>query len=237
MGTRMPAAPPPLSTPRSAARQERRFAVAAGYTAVEVLMAMTVMAIGAAAVISMQKATIQGDMDARQTDIANSIARIWVERLQKEAMRWTLPSSSDPVDNNFASAKLLANHVTGSGAPTWFLPIDEMGGTPETWSPGFDILGRDVVQAKLSTDAHFCANVRLTWLVPQALPGEPGLIRADVRVLWPRDLYNSPLGGTGSGFCVDAVATLDNPDPYTLGQQPKYHAIYLTTTIKENASP
>jgi prepilin-type N-terminal cleavage/methylation domain-containing protein len=208
-----------------------------GYTAVEVLMAMTVMAIGAAAVISMQKATIQGDLDARQTDLANSIARVWVERLQKDAMQWTLPSSADPASNNFSNAKLLANHINAGTAPAWFLPTDYMGGTPETMSPGFDILGRDVAQGKLTTDAHFCANVRLTWLVTQALPGEPGLIRADVRVLWPRDLYNSPIGGTAAGFCTDAVADLDNPDVYTLGQQPKYHAIYLTTTIKENASP
>jgi hypothetical protein len=197
-------------------------------------MAMTVMAIGAAAVISMQKATIQGDLDARTTDLANSIARVWVERLQKDAMKWTLPSSTDQATNNFANARLLANHINKGGTPTWFLPTDYMGGTPETWSPGFDILGRDVTN--LATDAHFCANVRLTWLVPQALPGEPGLIRADVRVLWPRDLYNSPIGGSASGFCTTAVATQDNPDLFTLGQQPKYHAIYVTTTIKENAS-
>jgi hypothetical protein len=80
-----------------------------------------------------------------------------------------------------------------------------------------------------------CANVRLNWLVPKSLPGEPGLIRADVRVLWPRALYGSPVGGSASGFCTDAVASLDNPDVFSLGQQPQYHAIYLTTAIKENA--
>ncbi len=193
-------------------------------------MAMTVMAIGAAAVISMQKATMQGDMDARMTDLANSIARTWVERLHKDSMQWTLPSSANPSGNNFANAKLLSNHVTGA----WFLPTDYMGTAPEAWSPGFDILGRDVAQTNLP-NATFCANVRLTWLVQQSLPGEPGLIRADVRVLWPRGLYNSPVGGTASGFCTDAVASQANPDPFSLGQQPQYHAIYLTTAIKENA--
>jgi prepilin-type N-terminal cleavage/methylation domain-containing protein len=213
-----------LPAPRPS-RQSRR-----GYTAVEVLMAMTVMAIGAAAVMSMQKASVQGNLDARKTDIANSIARIWVERLQRDSMGWTLPSSANPSGNNFASAKLLGGHVTGA----WFLPIDYMGATPETMSPGFDILGRDLASSDLPT-AQFCANVRLTWLVPQALPGEAGLIRADVRVLWPRGLFNSPTGGSTGGFCTSAVATQANPDLFSLGQQPQYHAIYLTTTIRENS--
>jgi prepilin-type N-terminal cleavage/methylation domain-containing protein len=220
-----------MIAPRTAPAPERRSgARARGFSAVEVLMAMTVMAIGAAAVMSMQKASVQGDLDARKTDMANSIARTWVERLQKDAMAWTLPSAANSSGNNFANAPLLANHVNGN----WFLPVDEMGATPEVMSPGFDILGRDLIQANLP-QAQFCANVRLTWLVPQSLPGEPGLIRADVRVLWPRALYNSPVGGTGAGFCIDAVASQANPDVYTLGQQPTYHAIYLTTTIKENA--
>ncbi len=210
-------------------RTVRVAARSAGYTAVEVLMAMTVMAIGAAAVISMQRASMQGDLDARETDLANSIARTWVERLQKDAMQWTLPSSVDPGDNNFANAQLLAPNVTGK----WFLPTAYLSNTP-TWSPGFDILGRDLDGTSVA-NAFFCANVRLTWLVAPALPGEPGLLRADVRVLWPRGLYNSPVGGSAAGFCTAAVAGLDDPNTYSLGQQPPYHAIYLTTTIKENA--
>ncbi len=200
-----------------------------GYTAVEVLMAMTVMAIGAAAVISMQKASMQGDMDARQTDIANSIARTWVERLQKDAMQWTLPSSANPTGNNCANAQIACNQVTGN----WFLPTQYMGGTPETWSPGFDILGRDLATANL-LGAFFCVNVRLTWLVQPSLPVEPGLIRADVRVLWPRGVYNSPVG-KNIGFCTAAVGAQVDPNAFSAGQQPQYHAIYMTTTIKENA--
>ena len=194
-----------------------------GYTAVEVLMAMTVMAIGAAAVISMQKASVQGNLDARKTDVATAIARTWVERLQRDSMQWTLPSSANTAGNNFANAKLLATHVTGG----WFLPIDEMGqSNPETMSPGFDILGRDLAAGDLDT-ALFCVNVRLTWLVPPVLPTEPGLIHADVRVLWPRAIINSP-----GAFCNAAEAAKPNPDP---ANPPLFHALYVTTTIRENA--
>jgi type II secretory pathway pseudopilin PulG len=214
------------SSPAKHDSKRTRRARILGFSAIEVLMAITVMAVGASAIMSMQKASVLGNFDARETDIANSIARTWVERLQRDSLQWTLPSSADPTGNNFANAKLLATHVTGS----WFLPTDYTGATPEMMSPGFDILGRDVAPANLAT-AKFCANVRLTWLVTQALPAEPGLIRADVRVIWPRGLYSSPAGG----FCVSSVATTLNPDPIVLGQQPVYHAIYLTTTLRENS--
>ena len=50
-------------------------------------MAMTVMAIGGAAVMTMQKTSVTGNLDARKADVANSIARTWVERLQRDSMR------------------------------------------------------------------------------------------------------------------------------------------------------
>jgi hypothetical protein len=131
----------------------------------------------------------------------------------------------------------IVSNVTGS----WFLPKQEMGTSQggETMSPGFDILGRDVPAGDLDNSACtgpnpvclvFCVNVRLQWLVPQNLsttPPEPGLIRADVRVLWPRGVAAAP----PVGWCNEATAALVNPDP---GDPPLYHSIYLTTTLAEN---
>ena len=213
-------------------------------------MAMTVMVIGAAAVMSMQKASVMGNLDARKTDMANNIARMWVERLQRDAMQWTCPSAACQSNNNMcagggaAGALLLCNNVTGN----WFLPVSPanpyMGLTaPESMSPGFDILGRDLPLAELAPSsatgwagAQFCVNVRLTWLVtPVPNPAgttEPGLIRADVRVLWPRGIY----GGTPSaGFCTAGIGALADPEQAApAGQTPFFHAIYMTTTLKEN---
>jgi hypothetical protein len=214
----------------------------AGYTAVEVLMAMTVMVIGAAAVMSMQKATVQGDLDARKTDVANAIARTWQERLQRDGMQWTCPGASCPATSNFSNALLISagsNSATGSHVTgRWFLPGDYLGTTtPESMSPGFDILGRDLPSGQLAPSSTtpgttFCVNVRLTWLVPQNLPTEGGLIRADIRVLWPRGIL---AGAPASGFCDANTAALDDPEtlvPAT--QRPFFHTIYLTTTLMEN---
>jgi Tfp pilus assembly protein PilV len=212
--------------------RSRRRDTKGGYTAVEVLMAMTVMAIGGAAVMSMQKATLQGNLDARKTDLANSIARTWVERLERDSMQWTLPNGGANTTSNIANAKLL--NVTGN----WFFPAAYIGGTtPETMSPGFDILGRDLPgDAKTVKNAQFCTNVRLTWLVTNEL------MRADVRVLWPVGILNQPPGASGTGdttWCSSANAVLADPnDPANSGNaQVTYHAVYLTTTIKENATP
>ena len=107
--TPVPSAPHPLA-----------HASTAGYTAVEVLMAMTVMVIGAAAVISMQKTSIQGNLDARKTDIANSIgARGWSG---SSATRCSGPARARrvPSVNNMGTTSLIVSpgNVTGQ----WFLP-------------------------------------------------------------------------------------------------------------------
>jgi len=158
---------------RSRSRPRRR-SNAPGYTAIEVLMALTLMAIGASAVMAMQKASVQGNLDARRADVANSIERLWVERLRRDAMLWTLPSPANPAGNNFTGTKFL-NNVTG----TWFLP-NALVAAAVPISPAFDILGRDLADV---SQARFCVHLRLTWLVQNVANPQDSLIRADVRVL------------------------------------------------------
>jgi hypothetical protein len=222
-------------SPRSRSR-----AGSAAYTVIEVLMAMTVMAIGGAAVITMQKTSVTGNLDARRTDVANAIARTWVERLQRESMLWTLPGRQNPALSNLSNALILNNVVTAPNL--WFLPTQEMGlgGGTETMSPAFDILGRDLPAGSMNT-ADFCVHVRLQWLglTPGTLPGGD-LIRLDVRVVWPVGILNS-----APGFCNPASAALVDPnaDPLVLRtsgadpNEPAFHAIYMSTAIRENASP
>jgi hypothetical protein len=197
-----------------------------------VLIAMTVMAIGAAAVMTMQKASIQGNLDARRLDVANGIARMWVERLEADATAWTQPNANAPSVTNLSThnGALIADGI-GSNATNWFLPADYMNNTPPE-SYMFDILGRDLAAAD-SASAIYCVAVRMTPLVPGAIAAAPALVRADVRVLWLRDLGSNPSGGTA--FCAaggDAVSSLPTqPDPAV------YHALYVTTALKGNPAP
>ena len=129
-------------------------------------MAMTVMAIGGAAVMTMQKTSVKGNLDARRTDVANSIARTWVERLQRDADAVDRPRAAEHRQQHRQAQSSARNERPGN----WFLPDGMLGhDVPETMSPGFDILGRDLPQAQLAS-ADFCVNVRLTWLDTTALP-------------------------------------------------------------------
>jgi prepilin-type N-terminal cleavage/methylation domain-containing protein len=211
----------------SSRRRRFRSMLRRGYTAVEVLMAMTVLAIGAASVMSMQRASMQGNLDARKTDVANSIARMWVERIQRDAMQWTTPGPSSPATaapGNLGTAKVL--NAASAAAGNWILPDQYIGLNPPL-SPGYDILGRDLVNADLPT-ALFCVNVRLTWLDQSSTPQ---LARVDVRVLWPRGISNSAPAG---GFCNATTAALVEPELNATTQLLQYHSVYTTTAVRGN---
>jgi type II secretory pathway pseudopilin PulG len=206
-----------LSAPTGAcARASRR--PARGFTVIEVLIAMTLMMIGAAAVITMQKTAIQANLEARKTDVANSIARMWVERLRRDAMQWTyVPGNGSASTITSATAALITQTA-------WTFPTAEqnLNNPPApTMSAGFDILGRDL-GSDTGTYANFCVNIQITPLTTTT----PPLLRADVRVFWPRGISGAP-----PSFCTivdQGLATGTNTQ--------LYHSIYVTTALSVNAS-
>jgi|SRR5579883_1955163 len=222
-----------LPSPRSTKRSR-------GYTAVEVLMGLTLLSIGAAAVITMQRGAIQANLDARKMDMANAIAREWIERLRRDATRWTLPSAQNPGGNNYGNALLLSSYLQWNNTnvnSAWSYPDALLSGSvPDGVSPGFDILGRDLVAADIKYDstnptklssAQFCVNIRLNWLVVNQL------IRAEVRVFWPRarsypdDQAVTP-NYVGTDWC--SAANTSN----VTGNTTDYHFVYAATAIRQN---
>ncbi len=203
-----------------------------GFTMVEVMMGMSLLAIGAAAVISMQRASIQSNLEARKLDMANSIAREWLERLRRDSTQWTLPNASNAT-SNYASAQLLSTYLaagaTGQNA-AWSYPSVYLASAavPDGVSPGFDILGRDLKSTDIlgttgaPSKAIFCTNIRLNWLVVNSL------MRAEVRVFWLRLLSSGP--NTPDWCSAANVAAVT-------GDTSHYHFIYAATAIRENAAP
>lgn len=193
---------------------------ARGYTSIEVMLSMAILAIGAAGVISMQRGAIQGNVDARRLDMANSIAREWIERLRRDSMMWTLPNQGNLATDNIGQAKLLAN-IDGA----WHLPNQRIAetaadGTTPVNSPGFDILGVDqAVLGATNTTVMFCVNTRMTVLVPGSL------IRAEVRVFYPRGLDVTP----AAGFCA--------AEPPAATSTNLYHYVYAVSAIRKNMAP
>lgn len=200
-----------------------------GYTAVEVMVALTLFAIGAAGMITVQQTAVAANQDARQLDLANSIARTWVERLRRDSAMWTMPNSNNPsAPSNLANAKLL-NIVNSTNNQQWnwiypdsayYQPTTRAGTDPDGLSPAFDILGRDLAVSEV-LDAYFCVQVRADWLVNDQL------MRAEVRVFYPNG--RNPSFGRGCDFNNLSLANWTWPPDYY------FNFVYASTAIRKNA--
>lgn len=197
-----------------------------GYTAVEILAAMTLFAIGAAGVIGMQRVTIQGGQDAKRLDMATNIAHEWVARLQRDSMNWTQPSSRNrDITNVYTATKWLTSVQSAACvAPNWCTP-PAPASAPEGFSYAFDIHGRDRPAA--SSDHHYCVQYRMWWSRPlgAAAPfNEQAAISADVRVFYSKQEL-LPVG-------TCANATINGITPDSANYREAFHMVYASTTLR-----
>ena len=59
-----------------------------GYTVVELMMALAVMAIGLSGVIAMQKVTLSSNGHARKLALATRLGQSWLDELAADAGQW-----------------------------------------------------------------------------------------------------------------------------------------------------
>lgn len=189
-----------------------------GYTIIELMMALTVLAIGVSGIIAMQKITVTTNQHAKNLALATHIAQAWQEQLALDAASWNHPSPQ-----NGASDLPQTRWLNNVGLGTWFRPSHD---ATVMFGAGFDALGNVVTDADFE-QAAFCTHIRLTWLYPQT--NGNGLIRSEVRVFWPR----SSMGGTVDGRPVCDPDT--DPTAVTSGSE-RYHFVYQTTAIKQNTA-
>ena len=190
-----------------------------GYTVVELMMALAVFAIGVSGIIAMQKITLASNRHAKNLAVATSIAQAWQEVLAADAAQWNHPSarigSSDLANDTFWLK-------TVEGQPNvWVRPPWE---TTMNFGPGFDALGNPT---NVEANAVFCTHVRFNWLYANQ-PGS-GLIRAEVRVFWLRDIR----GGSQDNkpICSDQVL------PTKVEQnRHRYHFVYHTTSVRKQTA-
>ena len=208
----------------SARSLQAKRASARGYTSVEVLMAMTLFAIGAAGVIGMQRVTIQGGEDARRFDMATNIANEWLSRLQKDASFWrTEPDLSKPDTMGFNTTTWLKN-IDACGNQFCTIPMPP-GPTFEGLSPAFDVFGRD-----LPTGTDGCVLLRP---VPTHLDRCAGCAalqqaaQARARSCAPRSV------SSGTGSRRNPSRTARRRPPEVIPANPTYHMVYAATSLRE----
>jgi prepilin-type N-terminal cleavage/methylation domain-containing protein len=158
-----------------------------GYTLMEVMVSMAVLAVGASGVIALQKVTGVGNTNTRNLAAANRIAAKWAERLSFDSLQW------DPA-LGFSNTYWLK---TAAAPGQWAVPAE----VSSYASPDADVLGADLFPGDPAQPA-FCTHIRLT-----PLPGFQQTIRAEVRVFW--DKAGNPVS---CGVAPDVVSA--SPDRY-----------------------
>lgn len=195
----------------SAARARR--AASRGYTLIEVMAALGVLAIGATGVLALQKATLISNTNARNLAIANSIAMTWAERLRVDALQWNDPMRVPDISSDTDWLALSATAPFTKVTPT---EIAALG------SPSADVLGADIYTGDASPSA-FCTHVRFSQFTDPVSSARSwdSLIRAEIRVIWERN--GNPIDCGVDPLDVDA-----NPG--------RFGAVYLTTGVLRNTS-
>jgi Tfp pilus assembly protein PilV len=178
-----------------------------GFTVVDLLIALTVFAIGVSGIIATQKVTVAANQHAKNLAIATSVAQAWQDQLAVDATFWRADGTTQPT------------WLTG-GNGDWFRPNYD---ATRNFGAAFDALGNVVDDtANNLARAHFCTHLRLTALYPAT--GGNGLMRTEVRVFWRRD------GGSG----VNPVCGTANNASAIGADISNYHFVYQTSAVKQS---
>jgi len=178
-----------------------------GYTMVELLMAMTVFAIGVTGIAAMQKITLASNLHAKKLATATHIAQSWQERLAADTALWRASTLT------LNGTQWLANN---DGA--WRrAPTNSAGTFGGTFAPLGDFTAA-------ADEAYFCVDIRLTNMrsTTNTIQGN-GLMRSEVRVFWPRDGREPSLDG---GYC-------DPSNTVGEGSDENYHFVYDVAAVRQ----
>lgn len=208
-----------------------------GYTFVELLMSLSIMAIGVSGIVAMQKVTVTSNRHARYLALANQISQAWIDALRADAVSWNHPSTRSPAVSDLGTDTSWLNALAASGGGTtdWFRPVWV---PARRFGPGFDILGNPVDTSSAANNGlvRFCTHIRLSWLYRDTGSGIAnegtmignGLIRAEVRVFWVREGQVQHVAGDICGGNT-AVATLG-------AATDRYHFVYNVSAVRQNTA-
>jgi type IV pilus assembly protein PilV len=190
-----------------------------GYTAVELLMAISIFGIGVSGIIAMEKVTSVSNAHAKNLAIASHIAESWLDMLASDATTWTAPGQVGAAGLISSTTWLNAVVSNANTANSWTLPNYS---NTLSFGPSFDALG-DPIAPGSTTPVAFCSHLRLSWLYQPTSSGN-GLIRAEVRVFWLKDGQSFAQSMCTTGQVANVGAATD-----------AFHFVQKITAIRENS--
>lgn len=144
-------------------RRRMRRRARAGFTLLEVMLALAVLLIGVMGIIALQRATIHANYDARTTSVATVNQARWSSILRRSALLWT--------DAGGSTIGVPYLNQIGAG---WFIPQPNNGATD---AYGMNWYGRPT---DVAADVRFCTLIQLQWLSPNQS------MRAEIITFWAR---------------------------------------------------
>jgi prepilin-type N-terminal cleavage/methylation domain-containing protein len=212
-----------------------------GYSLIEVLVVIAVTTVGFLALISLQTSILRANENAWNTTGAVALARHIHETIRLEALQWYNDSNDGlggVAQDRFRYLKALKGVMVGPGQDTGWLDVgrDAMGVTGDFqqvnqigFQPAYDAGALQEVRNDRSQ--RFCVRYRLTWVVPNYL------LRADVRVLWPRTEPVGAVRTVGDSRNYDACpmdgGTVDVPDGMMVALQ-DVNSLVIPATVMRN---
>ncbi len=185
-----------------------------GYTVVELVMALAVMAVGVAGVIAMQGVTAASNRHARDLAVATHIGQAWLEMLGTESSLWT-------EKNDLTRTTWLG---TVDSEASWFRPAYS---GVLNFGPAFDVLGNAASGPSLAADTQYCVDLRLLRL--EDASAGAGLIRAEVRVYWRRDnVVLLPATTAPAHACALEPVEVSNDTTGTM-----FHFVYMSSALRQ----
>jgi len=195
----------------------------AGFTLVEVMIAIGIMTVGSLGILAMHQGVSQANRGALEMNTALAITERWVERVERDALSWTergLNSSS------LAGTDHLSGLAGTASATDWFRPTQT---TDESYD--FDYFGDDVTTGN-PNPPKYCTNLRLSWL------RQGSSARVDIRTFWFREGYapggaahpNWVSGSAFQGADCDAAAA-DGWGLNTATLPPNIDVVFASTVV------
>jgi len=192
----------------------------AGYTMVELMMALALLTVGILGIVSLQRVTVVSNGHAKNLAIAQRIAQTWATQMQMDASTWR------------ASGTL--SGVLSTPNNTWMRPPQVAGRV----GGAFDALGAPLPDGD-AAQAAFCTHVRYSWLYENTIVPGNGLIRAEIRVFWQRYGHGAELDGVGNQW-LKSEGICSQPQNATrvtaIGQDTgTFHFLYQTVGIRQHS--
>lgn len=222
----------------------RRTALRGGYTMVEVMMGLSILAIGSVSIMGLQKFAAMGTLTSRHITSASAVSAGVLEAMNAESLSWVdnTPTSGEVDRMPWLGSALVAANGTNQGLwarPTTIAPLPpDVAGTFNA----FTLEGVAQDADSVGAPTAYCTHVRATWLGRQNELGpgtadDAGAVRVDVRTFWARsgrDISNEcDANGVFSILAVTDLLESTVPNNQVVNRfRDEYGVVYFTTIIR-----